>query len=141
MKIDLIKATDDDIPFLIQLREQTMYGELSKAGIDLSEKEQYQRVKAYLDLAWIILKSNQKIGMIKYREMEDVFKIIQFQILPGFQKKGIGGYVLNDLRQKAKLSGKKIKLKVLKNSAAVTFYKQAGFHILAADDYEYVMQN
>lgn len=108
-------------------------------GLELSEEEHVKRVKAFFDSAYIIWNTDRRVGLIKYIENDAEIRIIQFQILPEFQRKGIGQKVLEGIYAKNN-SGKPIKLKVLKSSPAVSFYKKLGFKITNDDNYEYHMQ-
>ena len=141
MKITLVKAQKSDLAFLTDLRKQTMYEPLKNAGYILSDKEHELRVRANYDQARIIMQDDKKVGLIKYMEEKAEIRISQFQILPAFQKQGIGRFVLNDIMSKARDIRKPVKLKVLKNSPAVAFYKSAEFKITGEDEFEYIMLN
>ena len=140
MKLELKKVNDSDLDFLIELRNLTMIDQLEKAGFKLSEQENLLRVKSYFENAYIILQSDNKAGMIKYIETDYCLEIIQFQILPTYQRKGIGKAVINRLCADVRLSGKKIKLKVLKTNPAKDLYEQIGFKTVDSDEHEFFMQ-
>ena len=140
MEIELKKINDSDLNFLINLRNLTMFDQLKKAGIKLSEQENLLRVKSYFENTFIILLSDTKVGMIKYIETYSRLEIIQFQILPSFQRKGIGMAVINQLCSYTGYSGKELKLKVLKGNPAKCLYEKIGFKIVGSDEHEFHMQ-
>jgi len=117
-----------------------MYKLFQDEGLKLSENEHIERVKAFFNYAYIIWNANQRVGLIKYTENDEEIKIIQFQILPEFQRNGIGQKIIESIYSKNKNLRKSIKLKVLKNSPAVKFYKNLGFKIYDNDKFEYHMQ-
>ncbi|WP_299609760.1 GNAT family N-acetyltransferase [uncultured Aquimarina sp.] len=140
MNIKLHKATNDDITFLLELRRQTMIEHLEKVGLFLSEEQHLARVRIHFDHAFIILQHKEKIGVLKYIETDSVIEILQLQITPKFQGKGIGNYVLNDVIEQAIATNKEIRLKVLKENPAKFLYERNGFSIYDEDSYEFYMK-
>jgi len=140
MDIKLVKAKDSDTLFLLKLRKLTMVEYLKKAGLYLTDDQHLSRVKIHFNAAYIIKQLDEKVGLLKYIETKDAIEILQFQILPKYQGKGIGNYLLNDM---IKLSGsldKNILLKVLKENPARYLYERNGFCIIGEDQYEFHMQ-
>ena len=140
MNIELTKANDSDLEFLIKLRSLTMANQLNKIGIILSQEENLLRVKSNFESIFIIQQLDENIGMIKYIKTENFIEIIQFQILPSYQRKGVGKYVINQLCLTAKSSDKKLKLKVLKDNPAKKLYEQFNFVVVDSDEHEFHMQ-
>ncbi|MDY8135292.1 GNAT family N-acetyltransferase [Aquimarina sp. 2201CG5-10] len=140
MEIELIKAQDTDKDFLLRLRKLTMVEHLEKAGLYLSDEEHIQRIKKYFECSRIILYLTKKAGLIKYLETDDTIEILQLQVLPEYQGKGIGKHLLNELYTKARGREKKLTLKVLKDNPAKHLYERTGFKVIGEDDYEYYMK-
>ncbi len=116
-----------------------MVEHLENAGIYLSEDEHKSRVDKEFDASYIIMQSDQRVGLLKCLESKNTFEIIQIQILPECQGKGIGKEVLSQLITKAKTLNKTLTLKVLKKNPAKEFYERMGFRVIAQDRYEYDM--
>ncbi|GAA0714034.1 GNAT family N-acetyltransferase [Aquimarina litoralis] len=140
MNIELHKATDDDVIFLLELRKQTMMEHLEKAGLFLSEEQHLARVRVHFDKAQIILYKKEKIGVLKYIETDSSIEILQLQITPKLQGKGIGNYVLNNVIEQSVATNKEIRLKVLKENPAKFLYERNGFSIYDEDSYEFYMK-
>ncbi len=140
MKIELVKAKETDKDFLLHLRKLTMVKHLEKAGIHLSDEEHVARAHDFFEATHILLKSSQRIGVLKCLETQNSIEIIQFQILPQYQGMGIGKDIVHDLISKAELASKSIILKVLKENPARHLYERIGFKITGEDQYEFHMK-
>ena len=126
-EINFRKAELLDLPFLYKLRIETMDAHLKNDGRHLTKEQHEGRVLHEFDNAKIILKNNQEIGLLKMKELQDGYEIIQFQIGSKHQGVGIGKSILDKLIQKANKENASIKLSVLKNNKARFLYKKVGF--------------
>lgn len=117
-----------------------MVEHLEEMGIFLSDEEHLSRIDFQYDNAYVILKSNQRAGVLKYIETEHAIEILQIQVLPEYQGHGIGKYVIKDLIETAKASNKDMVLKVLKENPARYLYERMGFKTVDEDKYEFHMQ-
>lgn len=117
-------ATEADIPFLLELRRQTMSEHLRLSGIEPSESEQRERVLASFDCAEIILLSGAPVGLLKVVRSPDNWDLVQIQILPEKQGKGFGSTILS----------------VLKANPARHLYERLGFRIVGENAQAYDMQ-
>ncbi|SEK80054.1 Acetyltransferase (GNAT) family protein [Aquimarina amphilecti] len=140
MNIELIKAKDEDIVFLLQLRKQTMIEHLEKAGLFLSEDQHLARVNFHFDSSYVIQLNESKVGVLKYLDTNGAIEILQLQILPEFQGKGIGKYLLNHIIQLSDDLNKVVRLKVLKENPAKFLYERNGFKIVGEDPFEFHME-
>lgn len=113
---------------------------LEEASLFLSDTEHRSRVALYFDTTFMIQLSKENIGMLKYTENEERIEIVQLQILPTYQRQGIGKYVLKDMIQRASLFKKKLGLKVLKQNPALGLYERCGFCVVNEDHYEFYME-
>lgn len=138
--IKLIQAKTSDLAFLSELRKASMLSHLQTAGIHLSDEEHLQRVKYHFDCAHIIWFQDKKVGLLKYLEKEDEVSLLQFQLLPPFQGKGLGTQIMEHYLQLIKPIQKPITLKVLKANPAQHLYMRLGFQIVGQDEYEYFME-
>ena len=74
------------------------------------------------------------IGTILVMENEEFIKIRQFFILPKYQNRGIGSYVLEGILDKADLSDRVTRLTCLKSSRVVSLYRKHGFETTGEDE-------
>ena len=82
----------------------------------------------------IITYDGKLIGTIAAIENEDCVEIGQFFILPEYQNKGIGTYLLKGILDKADRSGKNVTLKFLKNNPVKSLYDRNGFRVVDTDE-------
>jgi len=140
MDIELTKARDVDTNFLVQLRKLTMVEHLEKAGLYLSEEEHLSRVKINFDSSFIVKQKEEQVGAIKYVETSNEIEILQLQILPNHQGKGIGKQLMNYMIQVSSSLNKDLILRVLKENPARYLYERFGFQTIGEDQYEFHMK-
>ncbi|GAA4276117.1 GNAT family N-acetyltransferase [Aquimarina mytili] len=140
MNIELVKAKETDRDFLLDLRISSMQEHLHTAGLYLSNEEHKSRVDVHFDASQIILKSSQRIGLLKSLETQDNIEILQLQILPEFQGMRIGKHIIDNIISRAKHESKKVTLKVLKENPAKHLYERLGFKVTGEDQHEFYME-
>ncbi|GAC19283.1 GNAT family N-acetyltransferase [Paraglaciecola arctica] len=134
----LVQATKADFDILLKLRLMTMATHLENAGLFLSEEQHKARVYEGYAHCFLIHCNHQIVGMLKYKELPNSIYIMQLQIFPAFQNKGVGRSVVTQLIQNKQ--GKNIELTVLKDNPAKNLYERLGFIITGEDEHEYFMQ-
>ena len=134
------KARVADLPFLLQLRLETMEVHLKNEGIHLSLEQHQERILDKIENAKIILTKNQEIGFLKVTKNQETYEIEQFQIARAYQGKGIGKTILLQLIQQAKQEKTLIKLSVLKKNKAQFLYEKVGFVKVGADEDSFFME-
>ena len=139
------KVEDDDLDFLIKLRKLAMGKHLTFAGIKTSDELHTQNVKEAYYESQIILRNRQPIGLLKMavvalNHTTKSLHIKQFQLLPKYQSKGIGSYVLLIIKKKALLLQLPITLNVLLRNPAKALYIRNGFQIEGKTKLEYKMR-
>jgi ribosomal protein S18 acetylase RimI-like enzyme len=140
MKLTYQKATEEDMDFLLWLRKQTMVEHLIDAGKEVNEENLLDRINYHFENAKIILLENQKIGLLKLAENKNEIEILQIQIEPNHQNKGIGKEIIQAIIQKAFTKNIPVKLSVLKVNKAQNLYKTLGFEIYDENEYSYFMK-
>lgn len=133
------KATEQDIEFLLRLRTETMVEHYLKAGKEVNEENLLSRIKYHFEYAKIIFLNNEKIGLLKVSEHDDEIEIIQIQIVPNYQNKGIGRQIIQTILQEAFSKKIPVKLSVLKVNKAQNLYKNLGFEIYDENEFSYFM--
>ncbi|MFS1421872.1 MULTISPECIES: GNAT family N-acetyltransferase [unclassified Shewanella] len=138
MRFEFIQALEKDKPYLLDLRKLTMVEHLENSGQFLSDDEHEFRLNDAYGCSNLIIHNSELIGTLKYREFEDRIEIMQLQIHPNFQGKGLGRQVVEQVLTEAKF--KFVELTVLKDNPAFRLYQRLGFSITGHDQYEYFMR-
>ena len=82
----------------------------------------------------IITYDGRLIGTIATIESEDCIEIGQFFILPEYQNKRIGTYLLKSILDRADRSGKNVNLKFLRSNPVKSLYVRNGFRVVDTDE-------
>jgi ribosomal protein S18 acetylase RimI-like enzyme len=133
-------ANEQDTPFLLRLRHETMGPHIAVAGLTLTDEENLNRVQFRMDCAEVVLLDGEPVGMIKVDRDADPWKILQLQIAPQMQGHGIGGELVSELIAEAQSAGVGLALSVLKANAAKQLYQRLGFVVTGESDLEFDMQ-
>lgn len=140
MDISLTNATSDDRAFLIELRKQTMVPHFEQAGLFLSDEEQAFRVDERYECIRIVRYAGTVAGAIKFDDDGTDIEIMQVQILPEFQGKGLGRGLMEKIFVRARQHGKSVRLTVLKQNPARRLYERLGFIVVGEDNHEFHMK-
>jgi GNAT superfamily N-acetyltransferase len=133
-------ATAADIPFLLALRQATMDVYLRANGIQTDDDFHLARVRHRFDCAQLLLHSDKPAGLLKVDRSGPDWELIQFQLAPQWQGKGMGRQVLDALIAEADGAGAGLTLGVLMGNPARQLYERAGFHVIAELGDEYRMR-
>jgi ribosomal protein S18 acetylase RimI-like enzyme len=132
-----------DEEFLYQLHKATMrdYVEETWGRWD----EEWQRVYFHehqpVQERLILQLDGKDIGVISVQERTEELFLRILEILPAYQRRGIGSIVVRDLLNRAAAQGKAVALKVLKaNRSARSLYQRLGFGVTGETDTHYVME-
>ncbi|MDR2285612.1 MAG: GNAT family N-acetyltransferase [Sphingobacterium sp.] len=140
LNINYRPALDSDKSFLLELRSKTMDPHLVASSLPVSEEAHLSRINYKFDQAYIIELDMVAIGLLKADRKIDDIEIIQIQIAPEYQNKGIGRSVLQAVIQEATASNQSVSLSVLKVNRAQELYISLGFKTVAEDESSYLMQ-
>ncbi len=141
MSLSLVRATRADIPYLVNLRVQTMHSHLVREGIHYTYHNHLQRVLLRYDLAHLIYDSatRERVGFIKFDARSRPVSILQLQISPDYQNQGYGRRVLTMLLTRHAATG--IALSVLRQNPALALYLRLGLVIYDEDEHEYHLRS
>lgn len=134
IKFNLIPATTDDIEFIFQLRVKTMKP-VFKDTLGWNDAAEREKAADELTHARIVIFDQQKIGVIKVIPKTDELHFHQIQILPEYQRKGIGAELIRQTILRSENSQKPITLFVVKGTPAKNLYEKSGF--MVTDDFEH----
>ena len=125
--IALRPATEVDVPFLLELRRLTMTAHQIAVGIAPSDEEQERRVRSRFECAMIVRLDGQPIGLLKVARDGDNWELIQIQLHPDHQGRGIGRMLVEQVIDQAKAAGAALRLSALKHNPARRLYERLGF--------------
>lgn len=140
MNLQYRKATENDLDFLLDLRMKTMNEHYANSGLPTTEESALQRVLYQFEKANIISLQNEPIGLLKINKDSDKTEVLQIQIDPKMQGKGIGKTILKDVIEEASSSKKSVVLSVLKTNKAQHLYSSLGFTIIDESEHSYTME-
>jgi len=127
VKYKLRKVQKSDLDWLLTLRMETMAGYVRASGTLLTTENQIARIEQDYASIEIIRFEDQDIGMIKLVKTPDFWKLIQIQILPESQNRGIGQNLIKNIQHQASAQGIPIALSVLRTNPAKRLYERLGF--------------
>lgn len=111
-----------------------MLQHLANSGVHLGADAQMARVMHHFDCAKIVVLDGVDIGLLKLNANVKPWELIQLQISPIHQGKGLGermvGLVLRDARER----GADVELSVLKANPARALYERLGFIMFSEDE-------
>jgi ribosomal protein S18 acetylase RimI-like enzyme len=132
-------AAQEDIPFLQQLRAVTMERHEVASGVTPTPERSMSRVLASFETARIILRAGQPAGVVKMLRAGSDWELLQIQIAPEWQARGIGSDIIRNLLAEAKTAGATVRLSVLKENPARRLYERLGFVVVAEKGQSWAM--
>lgn len=140
MQVTLRPANDSDLPFLLDLRFQTMDQHYIASGVHLSQDEHMQRVLHRFDCAEIIIVDGRAGGLVKLDRNGTDWHLIQIQLVPELQRRGLGAQLMDKIISEAGSAGASIRLGVLKVNPARRLYERLGFLVVGETSDSFKMQ-
>lgn len=133
-EITLRPATPADEPFLFDLRRATMDEHLERAGESTDERAHWERLRYRYNDAHIVCCGSEKLGLFKFFRNPEEWSIVQIQILPPYQGRGIAAHLIAEFLRQAEGAGVPVKLSVLKGNRAIGLYQRLGFQVVKATE-------
>lgn len=130
MQVRLRPANESDIPFLLDLRLQTIHEHFVASGVNPSRDEHMQRVLYRFDCAQIIVVDGEGGGLLKLDRAETPWHLMQIQIARSLQRRGVGTQLLGEMIREARSEGVSIRLGVAKVNPARRLYERLGFVVV-----------
>ncbi|MCJ7933072.1 MAG: GNAT family N-acetyltransferase [Chryseobacterium sp.] len=134
------KATENDIDFLLDLRMKTMNPHYASSNLPTDRETTLSRILYEFEKANIIFLDQQPIGLLKINRTDVTTEVLQLQIDPSQQGKGLGRMILTGILEEASAAGKTVSLSVLKTNKAQHLYTSLGFTIIGEDEHSYFME-
>ena len=130
-----------DLDWLVELRTLTMSDHLEASGERLSRADHRNRVLDRFTSVRVVTLADADIGMLKVDRDTDGWQLVQIQLLPEYQQRGIGTRIVRELLAEACRERKTVILKVLKTSPAKRLYERLGFRVTGEGEQWYEMRN
>lgn len=134
------KATENDIDYLLDLRTKTMNPHYADSHLPTDKESTLQRILYQFDKANIILLNNEPVGLLKISRTDHKTEVLQLQIDPVQQGKGLGKKILGNILTEASAEGKAVSLSVLKTNKAQHLYTSLGFKTVNEDEHSFFME-
>lgn len=138
--VSLRQSEESDVPFLLRLRERTVEPHEVKAGIDTSDVRRLDRVLAHFESGQVIELGGVAVGLVKVIRAPEQWKLLQLQVLPEYQGRGIGSSVVLGVLREARAANQAVVLTVLKNNPAKRLYERVGFKVVGEREHVYEMR-
>ena len=138
--VHLRPAADEDIPFLLELRRQTMTGHQLASGAEASERERHDRVLYRFECAQVILSDHVPVGILKLSKDALDWQLVQIQLTPALQSRGIGTTLIEGVIADARAAGASLRLNVLRANPARRLYERLGFRVEKEGPHEHEMR-
>jgi ribosomal protein S18 acetylase RimI-like enzyme len=138
--ITLRPAAARDEPFLFELRKSTMTEHLARVGEPADDAEHRARLLHRYDAARVICVNGIPAGLLKAHRTDTEWLVVQLQIAPALQKRGIGERALSTVLRAADADALPVALKVLKGNPAQRLYERLGFEIVGEDERQFHMR-
>lgn len=135
-------ALQDDFDFLFRLHKRTMRKYIEDTFGPWDEEWQAEYFRRHFDpsVLQIIQMDGASVGVLHVQERIEELFIASLEILPEYQRRGIGTEILRQLIAVAQRQSKPVALQVLKtNIAARSLYQRMGFGITGENDTHYIM--
>jgi len=133
-------ATQEDVPFLLALRQRTMNGHVVASGAEVSDAHHMARLMHRFECAELLLHEGEPVGLLKVSRDPREWVLIQIQLAPGYQGGGIGTGLLAEVVAEAGRAGVDLTLSVLKANPARALYARFGFLVERESEFSYEMR-
>ena len=143
LRYRLLRVAANDQRWLDQLR-RSVFRELAVATYGSWDEARHVRETTECwdrgDIS-VIEADGARVGMIQMLDQTGFVEIVELQIQPSHQNRGIGSRILSDIVDQAHKRGKTVKLSVaLKNERANEFFQRCGFQHVAQTETHHQLQ-
>ncbi|WP_415114715.1 GNAT family N-acetyltransferase [Paraburkholderia sp.] len=133
-------AQPDDEAFLLELRKATMTEHLTRAGEPTDDDAHRARLLHRYDAAQVICVDGEPAGLLKAHRSDAGWFVVQLQVAPALQGRGIGERALRTILRAAVADALPVALDVLKGNPAKRLYDRLGFEIVGEDEAQFHMR-
>lgn len=138
--VSLRPAVAADIPFLLRLRDVTMTQHFLASGESVTPEAHRERVLYRYECAQIIEHRGSPAGVFKVTRDGGEWQLVQIQLAPELQGRGIGRALIGELTAEAQAAGASLTLRVLRANPARRLYERLGFRVIEVGDHHFGMR-
>ena len=136
----LRQATEADYPFLYRLHAAAMKDSVARTwGWDEAAQQAMFRERFDPGRQQIVVVDGRDVGVLVVERRPDVLFLGQIQILPAYQRRGLGTAIITALLAGARRDGLPVALQVLKVNPARGLYERLGFAVTGETATHYLM--
>ena len=142
MKISRRKATADNLEFLLTLHKGALGDYITETYGPWDDTWQRERLAQRLGSGTIevLQVESRDIGIIEIFREPDGLYLSEFEMMPEFQRQGLGSIVLSELIAEARALKLPIDLQVFKVNPARRLYERFGFVVIGETPSHYAMR-
>ena len=141
MRYQLRLAMGKDYDFFYRLQVAAMKEYVTQTyGWNDAVQARYLRQKFAEREHQIIIVDGQDVGVLEVNRSEDEVMLVNIQILPEYQRQGIGTAVIRDVLVDASRQGSPVVLWVMKVNPVRELYERLGFEIVEETATHYKME-
>lgn len=133
-------AVEADLPVLRGLWRSAMSPHFRASGLSPEQEDPERRLRMDFDIASIILRNGDVIGMIKLDRAAQTWRLVQILLAPEAQGQGLGTVLLRTLTAEAGACDAAMELSVLKSNPAKRLYQRLGFATVAEEPHSWTMR-
>jgi len=136
-------ATMEHYGFIYHIRKVTLEEYIEKIwGWDEEYQQSDFRECFIPEKNKIIVYDNEEIGYLETSEEDNIVYIVELEILPEYQGKGIGSSIIKDIIEYGGASQKKVNIGCFKiNRGAKRLYESLGFKVIEETETHYILEN
>jgi ribosomal protein S18 acetylase RimI-like enzyme len=138
--LTLRPASPADEAFLFALRKATMTDHLTRVGEPVDDAAHQARLQYRYDAAQVICVDGEPAGLLKAHRTDTEWVVVQIQIAPALQGRGMGERALHHVLHAAEADALPVTLKVIKGNPAKRLYDRLGFEIVGEDETQFHMR-
>ena len=139
--ISLRPATKADFNFTYEVKKSALGPHIDKTwGWDEDFQHQYHLNDFTPSKIQIVTYEDEDVGWFEFNKTPERFYLVDFVLLPKYQGRGIGSFLISGFIKEAKLKGLPIRLGVLKVNPAMRFYERLGFSIIGESETHFEME-
>jgi ribosomal protein S18 acetylase RimI-like enzyme len=138
--LSLRPAVEADIPFLLELRDTTMTQHFAASGELVTPRAHRERVLYRYENAQVIERDGAPAGLFKVTRDGGAWQLVQIQLSPALQGKGIGQALIRELIAEARAAGASLTLRVLHQNPARHLYERLGFRVFEVGTHDFGMR-
>ncbi|SHI14721.1 Ribosomal protein S18 acetylase RimI [Ferrimonas marina] len=133
-------ATLDDRDFLWSLKLQAMKNHIQSVyGWDEQVQQRFFEQGLNLGDTRVLLWYGQAIGMLELQQSPEQDYLAKLEILPSYQRRGIGAELITQLIANAQADHKRFALQVFRINPALRLYQRLGLSITDSNDTHHQM--